>query len=80
MSELAPMKRRLTWTVYATPLMTPTTDLGLSIRVFMFEYVRLVTATSSTYVQSLILRKKRVGDVRFQMKLGKQGKKRIGDR
>jgi len=27
-------------------LMTLTTDLGLSIRVFMFEYVRLVTGTS----------------------------------
>jgi len=26
----------------ATPLMTLTTDLGLSIRVSMFEYVRLV--------------------------------------
>ena len=44
MPELDPMKRRLTWTAYATPL---TTDLGLSIRVFMFEYVRLVTGTSS---------------------------------
>ena len=32
---------------HATPLMTLTTDLGLSIRVFMFEYVRLVTGTSS---------------------------------
>jgi len=33
----------------ATPLMTLTTDLGLpvSIRVSMFEYVRLVTGTSS---------------------------------
>jgi len=30
---------RLTWTVYATPLMTLTTDLGLSIRVYMFEHV-----------------------------------------
>ena len=37
------MKRRLTWTVYATPLMTLTTDLGLSIRVSMFEYVRLTS-------------------------------------
>ena len=37
MAELAPMKRRLTWTVYATPLMTLTTDLGLSIRLSMFE-------------------------------------------
>ena len=46
MAELAPMKRRLTWTVYATPLMTLTTDLGLSIRVSMVEYVRLVTRTS----------------------------------
>jgi len=43
MPELDPMKRRLTWTVYATPLMTLTTDLGLSIRVSLFEYVRLVT-------------------------------------
>jgi len=32
--------------LYATPLMTLTTDLGLSIRVFMFEYVRLVTTMS----------------------------------
>jgi len=47
MPELDPMKRWLTWTVYATPLMTLTTDLGLSIRVSMFEYVRLVTGTSS---------------------------------
>ena len=39
MPELDPMKRRLTWTVYATPLMTLTTDLGLSIRVSMFEHV-----------------------------------------
>jgi len=30
-------KRQLTWTVYATPLMTPTTALGLSIRLSMFE-------------------------------------------
>jgi len=37
----------VTWTVYTTPLMTLTTDLGLSIRVSMFEYVRLVTGTSS---------------------------------
>jgi len=33
MPELDPTKRRLTWTVYATPLTTLTTDLGLSIRV-----------------------------------------------
>ena len=46
MTELDPMKRRLIWTVYATPLMTLTTDLGLSIRVSMFEYLRLVTGTS----------------------------------
>jgi len=39
MPELDPMKRRLTWTVYATPLMTLTTDLDLSIRVSMFEHV-----------------------------------------
>ena len=38
MQELDPMKRRLTWTVYATPPMTLTTDLGLSIRVSMFEH------------------------------------------
>ena len=52
MPELDPMKRRLTWTVYATPLMTLTTDLGLSIRVSMFEpeYVRLVIGTSSRAV------------------------------
>jgi len=30
-------KRQLILTVYATPLMTPTTDLGLSIRLSMFE-------------------------------------------
>ena len=30
-------KRQLTSTVYATPLMTPTTALGLSIRLSMFE-------------------------------------------
>jgi len=30
-------KRQLTSTVYATPLMTPTTDLGLSIRLSVFE-------------------------------------------
>jgi len=30
-------RRQLTSTVYATPLMTPTTDLGLSIRLSMFE-------------------------------------------
>ena len=30
-------KRQLTSTVYATPLMTPTTDLGLSIRLSIFE-------------------------------------------
>jgi len=30
-------KRQLTLTVYATPLMTPTTALGLSIRLSMFE-------------------------------------------
>ena len=47
MPELDQMKRRLTWTVYATPLMTFTTDLGLSIRVCMFKFVRLVTGSSS---------------------------------
>jgi len=31
-------KRQLISTVYATPLMTPTTDLGLSIRLSMFEF------------------------------------------
>jgi len=30
-------KRQLTSTIYATPLMTPTTALGLSIRLCMFE-------------------------------------------
>ena len=30
-------KRQLMSTVYATPLMTPTTDLGLSIRLSMFQ-------------------------------------------
>jgi len=47
MPELNPIKRWLTWTVSATPLMTLTTDLGLSIRVSMFEHVRLVAGTSS---------------------------------
>ena len=37
MPEVDQTKRWLTWTVYATPLMTLTTDLGLSIRVFMLE-------------------------------------------
>jgi len=36
MSETA-LKRQLTSTVHATPLMTPTTALGLSIRLSMFE-------------------------------------------
>ena len=40
-------KRQLALTVYSTPLMTPTTDLGLSTRVLMFEFVRLVTGTFS---------------------------------
>ena len=31
----------------ATPLIIPTTIVGLSIRVCMFEYVRLVSGTSS---------------------------------
>ena len=41
MTELDLTKRRLTWMVYATsnPLTTLTTDLGLSIRVSMFEHV-----------------------------------------
>ena len=39
-------KRRLTWTVYTTPLMTVTTHLGLSIRVSMFE-LRETGGTSS---------------------------------
>jgi len=47
MPELDQTKRRLTWMVYTTPLMTLTIDLGLCIRVSMFEYVRLVTGTSS---------------------------------
>ena len=37
MPELDPTKKQLTWTVYGTPLMTLTTDLGLSIRLSMFE-------------------------------------------
>jgi len=39
MPEFDQTKRRLTWTVYTTPpgLLTFTTDLGLSIRVFIFE-------------------------------------------
>ena len=47
MPELDPPKRWLTWTVYATSLMTLTVDLGLSIRVSTSEHVRLVTGTSS---------------------------------
>jgi len=43
MPELDPMKTWLTWTVSATL----TTDLGLSMRVSMFEHVRVVTGTSS---------------------------------
>jgi len=39
MTELVPMKRRLTWTVYDTPLMTLISDLGLSIRIFVSEHV-----------------------------------------
>ena len=31
-------KRQLISTIYATPLTTPTTDLGLSIRLSMFEF------------------------------------------
>ena len=46
MPELA-HKRHLASTVYATPLMTLNTALGLSIRVSMVGYVRLVTGTSS---------------------------------
>jgi len=46
MPELDQTKRWLTWMVYPTPLMTLTTDFGLSIRVSMFEEVRLVTGTS----------------------------------
>jgi len=42
MPELDPMKRWLTWTVNTTPQMTLTTDLGLSIRVSVFEYVDLL--------------------------------------
>ena len=64
MPELGPTKRRLTWTVGRASLVTLNTDLGLSIRVSTFEYVRLVTGTSSTYVRSQILRKKGVGDIR----------------
>ena len=52
MPKLAP-KRQLTSTVYATPLMTPTTDLGMSIRVSIFEYVRLLTGTSLEEVSVL---------------------------
>ena len=37
MSEPA-HRRQLTSTVYATPLMNPATALGLSIRLFMFEF------------------------------------------
>jgi len=47
MLELDPTKRCLTQTIYATPLMTLTTDLGLPIHVSMFEHMRLVTGTSS---------------------------------
>jgi len=37
MPEPDPTKKWMTWTVYATPLVTLTADLGLSIRVSMFE-------------------------------------------
>jgi len=37
MPELNPTKRWLTWTAYATSLMTPTTALCLSIRLSMFK-------------------------------------------
>ena len=40
-------KRRLIWTIYATLLMTLTTNFCLSIRVSMFGYVRLVSGPSS---------------------------------
>ena len=46
MLELA-HKKQLTSTVYATPLTTLTTALGLSIRVSMFGYITLLTGTSS---------------------------------
>ena len=49
MQEIASMKRRLTWTVYAAPLIILTTDLGLSIHVSMFEYVRLVELNDGCY-------------------------------
>jgi len=53
-------KSRLTWTVCGTPLITLTTDLGLSIGVCMLEYMKLVnvhesrvheTGTSSVYIR-----------------------------
>jgi len=37
----------VTWTVYSTHLMSLTTDLGLSIRVSILEYVGMVIDTSS---------------------------------
>jgi len=37
MPEVDQTKRQLTCTVYATPLMTLNTDLGLSIRLSMLE-------------------------------------------
>ena len=46
-------KRQLTWTIYATPLMTLPTDLGLSLKkdmglsVFLVRACRLVAGTSS---------------------------------
>ena len=46
-------KRQLTWTIYATPLMTLSTDLGLSLTtdmglsVFLVRACRLVAGTSS---------------------------------
>jgi len=52
MPELDPSKRRVTWTVYVTTPMTLTTDLDLFIRVSMFEYVTLVTGTSSVRAAS----------------------------
>jgi len=47
MPELDPMKRRLTWTVYATPLMDPYYRLGPVHTCLYVRACRLVTGTSS---------------------------------
>jgi len=47
MPELDLTTRLLTWLITTLMTLTAAWDLGLTMRVFMFEYVRLVTRTSS---------------------------------